>query len=426
MSSSVIEANPSLAAMFPARVRRVYLAHILACVGANMVVGSFFFFAKLVFHWGTQPSLMMAAAEGVFYVAGALGAHGLADRLGRRRALLLMQSILALLAAAGWIFPTPALVVPMLLIYMLCSAACWPMMESLVADEAGAELLSRRIATYNLIWSAVGAAAMAVCGSVIAHAVWGIFAIAVVAHLLAVINLLTGKVELIADGQAKIHPAAKPELLEQRKLALHLSRISLPATYVVAYTLIALMPSLPVIQSFSPSKQTVVASVWMLARFATFLVLGAFSWWQSRPRILLAAAAVMLIAFLGVTLRFSDIAGNASAAVTLFDRNLMISWQIVLGLTMGLIYSASLYFGMVLSEGSTEHGGYHEALIGLGQIIGPASAYAAQKIRPGDTNLPVAAVAILITLTLAAAGWVTFSPRARSESGESFHPPPQS
>ena len=43
----------------------------------------------------------------------------------------------------------------------------------------------------------------------------------------------------------------------------------------------------------------------------------------------------------------------------------MIAWQIVLGVTMGLIYSGSLYFGMVLSEGSTEHGGYHEALIGM-------------------------------------------------------------
>ena len=27
--------------------------------------------------------------------------------------------------------------------------------------------------------------------------------------------------------------------------------------------------------------------------------------------------------------------------------------------------------GMVLSDGSTEHGGYHEALIGLGSVLGP-------------------------------------------------------
>jgi MFS family permease len=416
MSASAVESRPSLAAAFPPRVRRVYLTHILACVGANMLVGSFFFFAKLVFHWGTQPSLMVAAAEGVFYVAGALGAHELADRLGRRRALVLMQAILAILAAVGWMFPIPAVVVPMLLIYMLCSAACWPMMESLIADDAGAELLSRRIATYNLIWSAVGTVTMAICGSVIGHAVWGIFAIAVVAHILAIFNLLTGRVEMVADGTAAVHHAVEPELLAQRKLALHLSRISLPATYVVVYTLIAIMPSLPVIQSFSPARQTVVASVWMLARFATFLALGASSWWHSRPRVLLVAAAVMLAAFLGVTLRLGDVMGRGSAAVTTLDQLLMIGWQIVLGLTMGLIYSASLYFGMVLSEGSTEHGGYHEALIGLGQVIGPACAYAAQDLRPGDTKLPVAAVAILISLTLVAAGWVTFNPHGRSES----------
>jgi MFS family permease len=174
------------------------------------------------------------------------------------------------------------------------------------------------------------------------------------------------------------------------------------------------MPSLPTIQSFSLANQTIVASLWMAARFVAFLVLGATAWWHTRPRFLLAAVAVMLIAFLGVTLRLSDLT-TASHDVTDFDRLTMIFWQIPLGLSMGMLYSASLYFGMVLSEGSTEHGGYHEALIGVGQVIGPAAALAADRLHPGSPVAPVAAVGGLLLVSLVAAAAVTVRHSSESE-----------
>jgi hypothetical protein len=58
---------------------------------------------------------------------------------------------------------------------------------------------------------------------------------------------------------------------------------------------------------------------------------------------------------------------------------------------------------MVLSDGSTEHGGYHEALIGLGTVIGPGVAVGASLLRPGDSSAGVVAVALVIALSLVAA-----------------------
>jgi hypothetical protein len=168
----------------------------------------------------------------------------------------------------------------------------------------------------------------------------------------------------------------------------------------VLYSLVALMPSLRVIQSFGPDSQTVVASIWMGSRFITFVILGCTAWWHTRPRVLLAACALMLAAFLGVTLRPADLAGEAGAPVRGVDRMLSIGWQIPLGMTMGLIYAGSLYFGMVLSDGSTEHGGYHEALIGVGQFAGPAAALAAQQWRPDDTSAAALAVAAALSVSL--------------------------
>jgi hypothetical protein len=92
----------------------------------------------------------------------------------------------------------------------------------------------------------------------------------------------------------------------------------------------------------------------------------------------------------------------------------MVGWQISLGAVMGMIYSASLYFGMVLSDGSTEHGGYHEALIGLGSILGPGTAALTQLVWRGDLRAGVAAVCCIIGLSVVAAGVATAKAAARA------------
>src|SRR4029077_12932181 len=115
--------------------------------------------------------------------------------------------------------------------------------------------------------------------------------------------------------------------------------------------------------------QTLYGSIWVVSRMAMFAILAASVYWHTRPRLLLLASLVMLLSFFIVTLspsRFID------ARISLHtDLLWMIFGQILLGIAMALIYMASLYFGMVLSQSSTAHGGYHEALIGLGGILGP-------------------------------------------------------
>jgi hypothetical protein len=175
-----------------------------------------------------------------------------------------------------------------------------------------------------------------------------------------------------------------------------------------------MMPLLPVMQPLDTAQRTLAGSVWMIARFAAFVYLGATVWWHTRPRMLLVAAAVMLVAFVGVTVRPSDVFGGPAAIVHAVDLASMVGWQIALGAVMGIIYSASLYFGMVLSDGSTEHGGYHEALIGLGSILGPGTAALTQLVWRGDLRAGVAAVCCVIALSVIAAGVATVKASARA------------
>jgi hypothetical protein len=78
----------------------------------------------------------------------------------------------------------------------------------------------------------------------------------------------------------------------------------------------------------------------------------------------------------------------------------MIAAQILFGFSIGIIYAASLYFGMAMSEGSTRHGGYHEALIGLGQVIGPLVGATMQWICPGTLWPAIAAISSLVSVTV--------------------------
>ncbi len=103
----------------------------------------------------------------------------------------------------------------------------------------------------------------------------------------------------------------------------------------------------------------------MISRWFCFVALDVTTWWHAAAA-LLFAAIVLLLAFLAITLIPSTLS--------------MVLWQIALGVAMGLIYSASLYFGMVLSDGSTAQNAYHEALIGLGSVLGPCSGAGAEHL----------------------------------------------
>src|SRR5436305_8372324 len=188
--------------------------------------------------------------------------------------------------------PRPLTVVLVLLVYTSLSATAWPALESLVSQGAIGRVLAKRLAMYNLIWSGVNALTLAVSGSIIQYWPSGIFILVACAHMVALLVLLRSRQntpgsEVLrrpgSDGAEESGSSEylgtqrepEPQLLRVRTQALWLSRIALPSTYVVVYSLSAMLPSLPVIQPLPTQWRTIVGSVWFVARFAAFAVLGA-------------------------------------------------------------------------------------------------------------------------------------------------------
>ena len=76
--------------------------------------------------------------------------------------------------------------------------------------------------------------------------------------------------------------------------------------------------------------------------------------------------------------------------------------QIFFGAAIGLIYYSSLFYSMDASEAKGEHGGIHEAAIGVGNCIGPAVGAASLQWMPQYANSGTIAVSALLLLGLGA------------------------
>jgi MFS family permease len=399
----------------PYRPLPLYAAEGVNSFAATLLTAALPFYNSHRFGWGAKENFAVAALQGLFYVFGALFAQKLSQRWGRKRSLLALYAGMTAFSVALGIAASMAWATAMVLLVALetsLMAASWPMLESLISGAGEPSQLSKRLGWYNIVWAIIGAISVAASGAVIQHTpVWTFFVIIATGPFLAGL-LIFYRTRLTAvrfeDGDLALSTTVSEETradIDRKKfdesverhhrLALWLSRIALPSTYVIIFSLAPALPSLHAIKQLSPTVATLVASVWFVARAITFIITGHTTFWHKRPSLMFIASITMLLAFIGTIV---------PGALTKMDLShalwAMAMAQIVLGASVGTIYSASLYFGMVVSEGSTEHGGYHEALIGLGQILGPLMGAAMQWLHPGTLWPAVTGISGLVSLSI--------------------------
>jgi predicted MFS family arabinose efflux permease len=132
--------------------------------------------------------------------------------------------------------------------------------------------------------------------------------------------------------------------------------------------------------------------VWFFGRFGAFALLWQWRGWHYRCRWLFGAFGLLI----------------ASLATILLAQQLwlVIGAQIFFGLATGLLYYSSLFYSMDVGEASSEHGGLHEAFIGAGICLGPATGAAALTLAPQSPNAATWAVSSLLTVGLGGLAWL--------------------
>jgi predicted MFS family arabinose efflux permease len=155
-----------------------------------------------------------------------------------------------------------------------------------------------------------------------------------------------------------------------------------PFAYIAINTLIATIPGIAAKFQMSPMLAGFVCSLWCFVRLGTFIVLWRWTAWHYRFRWLAAAFAMLVLSFAAILM-----------SPTIYA---LIGAQIFFGVAIGLIYYSSLFYSMDGGDAKSEHGGIHEAAIGLGNCVGPAIGAAALEFLPQYANSGAVAVSVLL------------------------------
>jgi MFS family permease len=376
--------------------------------GMNALATTYFFyylyfFTEARFHFRTPQNLWLAAVLGFLYAFGSYWGGRYAQRFGYSSAVQLgIATMLVVFAACGFA-ASWQLIVGLAMIGCVGMSFTWPAVEALVSEGELPARLPGLLGLYNFIWSVAGAIAYFTGGAMMEA--WGARAIFFLPAGLLFIEL--GLITWVAKA-APQHAAPEPEVVRpllhaetesykspvSSQTFLNMAWVANPMAYLAINTIIATVPSLAERMHFSRMLAGFVGSIWLFARTATFVALRLWPGWHYRFRFLASAYGVMIISFAGILLAPNP--WVLAAAEALF------------GAAAGLIYYSSLFYSMDVGDTKGEHGGIHEAVIGLGNGTGPAIAAIALAFFPNFRGSGTCAVCGVLLLGLLAIFWMRF------------------
>jgi predicted MFS family arabinose efflux permease len=374
----------------------------LNAVAASYFFNFFFFYLRDRFGFGQRANLLVAALHGLVYMAFALWAGRFAQRRGYFAALRVGFAGMGLPLAVGSFFADSAAVqVAVLGVWTWGMSFTWPALEALASEGEPPAGLPRAIGVYNVVWAGGGAVAFFTGGALfealgVPSLYW------VPAGISAMQLALLAWLERQAKAIPRSPPVASPQEHHPEQAAyrqpvrpeafLRMAWWANPFAYVAMNTLQPIIPSMAQRLGLSTAVSGVFASVWLFARLGAFAFLWRWTGWHYRFRWLAGSLLLLLASF--VILLLVELVW------------MLVLAQIVFGLAVGLIYYSSLFYSMDVGETKGEHGGLHEAAIGVGIFLGPTVGSASLYLFPQQTHANVWAVGGALAVGLAGLVWL--------------------
>jgi len=350
------------------------------------------------FGFGELQNLLLAALGGLVYVIAAWQGGAFAQRYGGMRSLYLGFNGLFFSLVAGLFLDTA---LAQVIVYAFWSASVcfiWPALEAIIC-EGPRSALPTMVGLYNVGWAASGAVAFFTTGMLIEKlGVRSLFWIPASLHLLQLALVTVGvRLSKRRDCQPALCLTAPPVAQQNQRRFMQMAWLANPLSYVAINTLIPLIPSISSKLGLTTAHAGIVCSAWMFARLIAFVGLWQWTGWHYRFRWLAGSYVLMIICFAGMLL-------SPSIA-------LLVAAQIGFGLSVGLIYYSSLYYSMDASDEKGAHGGFHEALLGIGLCVGPAVGAASLALVPSLRGAGALAVSGLLVAGFS--GLLVLRPRRR-------------
>lgn len=355
----------------------------IASVGTGVMLNGVYYITRDVFAFTDLRNLLLGLCVQVPYIPAALLAGPISARLGARRLLTAALIGMALACAAlatlppqwAWWLLAPC--------YNAFAGLQWPIVESYIASGRHGRDMRRAIGLFNITWAAA-----------IPPGLWLISIMhgmpQVTFIVLAVLHGATLGLVAFWPLQPPRHDAdaARNHTSEAYPNLLRASRTLLPMSYVLLYMLGPILPGVFERLDVAAAVAPTLGSTWIIARVGVFALMYWRPGWHGRWGIL-GFGAFMLI---------------SGTLVVLLEMNV---WSAVLGLAVlgvgqGMIYYAALYYGMAVEHAAVDSGGRHEAVIGLGYLLGPTLGLLGGALPIGSPT--VTAGVILMTSAVSIVG----------------------
>jgi len=360
-----------------------------------------YFFMQTAFGFDNKANLALAALNGLIYMVGSVGGGKFAQRFGYFRALKLGFIMMLAPLGAGLLVHSAAGQIVVMTFIVLGMCFTWPTLEALVSEDESPAGLQKMVGIYNVVWAGTGALAYFIGGAMLDKlGLESLFYVPIAVQLVQLgltvwlerrsrqlredrlIPIEQHSIARPTAGQPSPKVELNPRPFANARLFLRMAWLANPFAYVASNTLIAVIPGLAKKLGLSTTLAGFCCSIWCFARLGTFFGLWFWSGWHYRFSWLLAAYLVLM--------------GTFATLVIAPNLAVLVLAQILFGCALGIIYYSSLFYSMDLSETKSEHGGIHEAAIGLGNFAGPAVGAASVYFLPQYPASAVTAVSVLL------------------------------
>ncbi|MSR28085.1 MAG: MFS transporter [Phycisphaerales bacterium] len=353
------------------------------------------------FHYTQTETFLLFIATGGVYTIAAMYSGSLVRRLGHhtspRRIMAWLFGVQIVVAPAVYFGQSSLGLVVVAVVTSVTGALLWPIVEAYVAAGRSPDSARRAIGRWCLVW--MGSVALV---------------LVLMAPLTNSDGRLTTKLALAAIAPMSLlsliclrfvakRPAAHCEGHEVAPAAytMHLrsARILLPASYLLVGALSPLMPYLLDRLDLPLSAQTPLTAIWLTARLVVVAVLAHVWFWHGRWGALLCGALCL--------------AGGFALVVAVPSVPTVIAGLALFGAGHGVIYYAALYYALRVGNTEVDAGSTHEALIGLGYVVGPAAGLAGTLLGGGGWTVGIIWLILALVAIPACQPWVTQRRTAR-------------
>lgn len=370
------------------------LLTFLASIGSGAVTSGIYFLTESALGYGRPRNYALALVMGLAYIVGAAGI-GSALRTSLSRIISTRSVGIILLVSVGLIAPLPVAVagsptaVPpawtlwtLVLVFGLLTGCLWPIVEAYISGGRRADNLRSAIGWFNIVWASAVIVSMWLIAPYAENSPMTVLLWVGAAHILAAALLL------LLPKHPPRHLDDEPHAFDPRyPPLLRISRVLLPASYLLISNLGPTIPAVLGILNVGITWKAPAFSTWLLARLCTFALLEYWHGWHGRWLPLLLGGVGLVVGF---ALAVLSPRCEPVALPVLFGG------LALFGCSAGLVYVASLYYGMEVGGSNVDDGGRHETVIGFGYAGGPACGLlAVAAVGRESAHLDLAVVSIV-------------------------------